>query len=91
MLSFLQAVRHSLYFPYSTLLTEAIAGHLSAVDSDLHILVLEVGSLTYNNPAHRQPAHFFLYLHQVRAVRVSRPSAVLGDLSVLVPCVPLIR
>ena len=88
MLSFSRAVRHSLYFPYSTLLTEAIAGRLSAADSDLRILVLEGGSLTYNNPAHGQPARFFLYLHRVRAVHVSRPSAVLGDLSVLVPCVP---
>ncbi|KAF8462186.1 alcohol oxidase-like protein, partial [Russula ochroleuca] len=66
-----------------------VAGRLAAADPDLRILVLEAGPPTYNNPAHRQPARFLSHIAPgSRTVRVhaSRPSAALGDRSVLVPC-----
>jgi hypothetical protein len=66
-----------------------VAGRLAAADPDLHILVLEAGPLTYNNPAHRHPARFLSHLAPgSRTVRVhaSPPSAALGNRRALVPC-----
>ncbi len=66
-----------------------VAGRLAAADPDLRILVLEAGPTTYNNPTHRQPAHFLSHIAPgSRTVRVhaSRPSAALGNRSAIVPC-----
>ncbi len=66
-----------------------VAGRLAAADPELRILVLEAGPPTYNNPAHRRPAHFLSHLAPgSRTVRVhaSPPSAALGNRPALVPC-----
>ncbi|KAH9959185.1 alcohol oxidase-like protein [Russula dissimulans] len=66
-----------------------LASRLAAANPDLHIVILEAGPVTYNDPAHTQPARFPSNLAPgSRTVRVhtSRPSAALGGRSVAVPC-----
>ncbi|KAH8989706.1 hypothetical protein EDB92DRAFT_1947153 [Lactarius akahatsu] len=64
-----------------------IAGRLAAADANLHVLLLETGPMTYNNPAHTQPLSFLSHLapgsRTVRA-HVSQPSAALGGRTTIV-------
>ncbi|KAI0301548.1 alcohol oxidase-like protein [Multifurca ochricompacta] len=66
-----------------------IASRLAVADPDLHILILEAGPTTYNDPAHTQPARYLSHLargSRTARAHVSQPSSALGGRSMTVHC-----
>lgn len=65
------------------------AGRLAKADPSLKILILEAGPTTLNNLAHIQPARCFSHIAPDSTTvkhNIAKPSAHLGDRSVVVPC-----